>query len=66
MSDYTGRGPTRARTYLHDDLVTVLVQDTLTKGERRLVEAGRAEVVMDMRKEFQDTMQRDLVRAFRN
>jgi uncharacterized protein YbcI len=61
MSEYTGRGPTRARTYLQDDLVTVLVQDTLTRGERSLVEAGRAEVVMNMRKEFQDTMQRDLV-----
>src|SRR4028119_921735 len=31
MSEYTGRGPTRARTHLNDNLVTVVLQDTLTK-----------------------------------
>src|SRR5258706_453589 len=34
LSDYTGRGPTKARTYLHEDLVSVVLRDTLTKGER--------------------------------
>jgi uncharacterized protein YbcI len=63
MSEYTGRGPTRARTYLHDDLISVVVQDTLTKGERSLVGDGKAEAVMRMRKEFQDTMSRDLIAA---
>jgi uncharacterized protein YbcI len=61
LSDYTGRGPTRARTFLHDDLITVLVQDTLTKGERSLVQDGKSELVMNVRKEFQDTMERELV-----
>jgi uncharacterized protein YbcI len=28
---YTGRGPTRARTSIRDDLVVVLLQDTMTK-----------------------------------
>jgi uncharacterized protein YbcI len=61
LSDYTGRGPTRARTFLNDDLITVLVQDTLTKGERSLVQDGKAELVMTMRREFQDTMADELV-----
>jgi uncharacterized protein YbcI len=61
ITDYTGRGPTRARAYIQDDLVSVVVQDTLTKGERSLVQDGRAEVVMTMRKAFQDTMRDDLV-----
>jgi uncharacterized protein YbcI len=61
MSDYTGRGPTRARTYIHDDLITVIVQDTLTKGEQILVEDGKVEIVLAMRKEFQDTMRTELV-----
>ncbi len=61
ITDYTGRGPTRARAYMQDDLVSVVVQDTLTKGERSLVQDGRAEVVMTMRKAFQDTMRDDLV-----
>lgn len=63
MSEYTGRGPTRARTYVHDDLVTVVVQDTLTRGELSLVRDGRSEMVMTMRKAFQETMRSDLVAA---
>lgn len=61
MSDYTGRGPTSARTYLHEDLITVVVRDSLTKGERSLVADGKADVVLGMRREFQETMRADLV-----
>jgi uncharacterized protein YbcI len=63
ISEYTGRGPTSARTYLNDDLVSVVVRDTLTKGERSLVADGKAQVVLGMRREFQQTMGRDLVAA---
>ncbi len=61
MSEYTGRGPTKARAYLNDDLVSVVLADTLTKGERSLVRDGREDHVLDMRKAFQDTMRDDLV-----
>lgn len=61
LSEYTGRGPTRARTYLNTDLVTVLVADTLTKGERSLVRDGQHERVLDTRKAYQATMRDELV-----
>ena len=61
MSEYTGRGPTKARTHLGDDLVTVVLQDTLTKGERSLVSDGRQDLVLSMRKAFQITMRPDLI-----
>lgn len=61
MSAYTGRGPTKARTYLNDDLVTVVLQDTLTKGERSLVSDDLDDLVLAMRKAFQGTMRRDLI-----
>jgi uncharacterized protein YbcI len=61
MSEYTGRGPTKARTHLNDDVVIVVLQDTLTKGERSLVGDDLAELVLTMRKAFQGTMRRDLV-----
>ena len=61
MSEYTGRGPTKARTYLNDDLVTVVLQDTLTKGERSLVDDDLEDLVLTMRKAFQGTMRRDLI-----
>ncbi len=61
MSEYTGRGPTKARTSINGDVVSVLMRDTLTKGERSLVADGRAQLVLDMRKAFQMTMREDLI-----
>ena len=61
MSAYTGRGPTKARTYISDDVVTVVLQDTLTKGERSLVSEDLDELVLTMRKAFQGTMRHDLI-----
>ncbi|MCA1690544.1 MAG: Na-translocating system protein MpsC family protein, partial [Actinobacteria bacterium] len=63
MADYTGRGPTKARASIRDDVVLVLLQDTRTKGERTLVAGGEAQFVMDARRRFQMTMQEDLVAA---
>ena len=56
LSEYTGRGPTKARTHFSDNLVTVVVEDLLTKGERSLVRDGKAELVLDMRRAYQQTM----------
>jgi uncharacterized protein YbcI len=61
MSAYTGRGPTKARTQLSDDVVTVILQDTLTKGERSLVGDDLDELVLTMRKAYQRTMRHDLI-----
>ena len=61
MSEYTGRGPTKARTVIDRDVVTVVLADTLTKAERTLTDAGKPEIVLSMRQEFQRTMQKDLV-----
>jgi uncharacterized protein YbcI len=61
LSEYTGRGPTKARTHLTKDLVTVLLEQTLTKGERSLVGDGKTDLVLSMRFAFQQTMRDDLV-----
>jgi len=37
FADYTGRGPTKARTSIRDDVVLCLLQHTLTRGEKSLV-----------------------------
>lgn len=50
MSEYTGRGPTKARTHIHDDVVTVSLQDTLTKGECSLVGDDLDGLVLTMRR----------------
>ena len=33
--EYTGRGPTKAKTLINEDLVTVLLADTLTRASAR-------------------------------
>jgi|SRR5919199_1189319 uncharacterized protein YbcI len=63
LRDHTGRGPTKARTYIADDLVTCVLRDTLTKGERTLVQHGRHQQVLDTRAEWQDTMEDELTAA---
>ena len=61
MSEYTGRGPTKARTYINDDLVTVVLQDTLTQAERSLVGDDLDDLVLSMRRAFQGTMRHALI-----
>jgi uncharacterized protein YbcI len=61
LSEYTGRGPTKARAYLDGDLVSVLVRDTLTRGEQSLVRGGHADLVLRTREAYQATMRQDLV-----
>jgi uncharacterized protein YbcI len=61
--EYTGRGPTKARTTITEDLIVVVLADTLLKAERNLARDGRAEQVLSMRRAFQDTMREDLVAA---
>ncbi len=61
MSEYTGRGPTKGRTHINDDVVTVVLRDTLTKGERSLVGDDLDGLVLTMRKAFQGTMRHDLI-----
>jgi uncharacterized protein YbcI len=56
LREYTGRGPTKARTTLRDNLVVVLLEQTLTKGEQVLVEKGRGENVLALRHEYQEAM----------
>ena len=60
MHEYTGRGPTKAKTVITGDMVTVLLADTLTKGERKLVEKGKSDRVLQLRHDYQLAMRDDL------
>ncbi len=61
LREYTGRGPTKARTTINDDHVTIILADTLTRGEQTLVDNGDEQQVLDLRHAFQEAMQDDLV-----
>jgi len=59
LSEYTGRGPTKARTVIRDNLIVVLLQDTLTKGERALVGNGHEDQVLALRATYQQAMRQE-------
>jgi len=61
LHEYTGRGPTKAKTVINEDLVTILLADTLTRGEQKLVDNGRHERVIQLRHDYQMVMRDDLV-----
>lgn len=63
VHEYTGRGPTRARTSIRDDVVVVMLQETMLKAERSLVDAGKSDLVAEMRRSFQQTMRADMSAA---
>lgn len=52
-----GKGPTRSKSYLIDDVLICVMGDVLTTVERTLIEAGEADRVRDARLAFQDAMQ---------
>jgi uncharacterized protein YbcI len=56
QSDYYGKGPTKARTYMVDDLVVVVLEETFTKAERTLVDRGEVEAIQQIRRRFQQQM----------
>jgi uncharacterized protein YbcI len=56
LREYTGRGPTKARTSIRDNVVVVMLEQTLTKGEQVLVKKGRKEQVLMLRREYQEAM----------
>ena len=61
LHDYTGRGPTKAKTMINEDMVTVVLADTLTKGEQKLVDEGLHDRVIQLRYDYQLVMREDLV-----
>src|SRR3954471_10562671 len=63
IHEYTGRGPTKARTSIRDDVVVCVLQESLLKAERSLMHDNKAGLVVEMRRSFQQTMREDLSAA---
>jgi uncharacterized protein YbcI len=61
LHEYTGRGPTKAKTTINESVVTILLADTLTTGERTLVDHGLGDRVLQIRYDYQTTMRDELV-----
>jgi uncharacterized protein YbcI len=51
-----GRGPTKARTYINDNIVFCVLQGGLTRNEQTLIAAGEERLVREFRLRFQEAM----------
>ncbi len=63
MADFTGRGATQSRAFLHQDMVVCLLENDATRAEINLVAAGREELVRIQRDALQRAMEPQLVEA---
>lgn len=60
--DVLGRGPTRARTTIANDMVVTVLEDSLTKGERTLAAQDRVEAVRELRRTLQEAMSSEITK----
>jgi uncharacterized protein YbcI len=51
----------KARTTIRDEVVLVMLQQSLTKGELSLIKKGRTEKVLEIRHEFQEAMREECI-----
>lgn len=58
---YYGRGPTRARTVMVEDVVMCRMFDPFTTAERTLLQRGRREEVAAVREAFQQEMRVEFI-----
>jgi uncharacterized protein YbcI len=56
MREHYGRGPTKAKTYVLDDVVVCVLRNGFTPIEQSMVNAGEPERVVAMRQDFQRLM----------
>jgi uncharacterized protein YbcI len=62
--EYYGRGPTKAKSYVLDDRILVCVlEETMTKVEKTLVENGHGDKVREVRLTFQEAMSDEFKRV---
>ena len=54
--EYYGKGPTKAKTFINDEYVFVVMEGGLTRNERTLLAAGQHDVVRSYRLRFQEAM----------
>jgi uncharacterized protein YbcI len=61
MKTYYGRGPTKAKSYLVDDLLFIVMRGGSTEAEKTMLEAGEQDTVREFRQRFENVMAARLV-----
>jgi uncharacterized protein YbcI len=61
--DFYGKGPTKAKTFINDEYVFVVMEGGLTRNEEVLIAAGQHELVRAYRLRFQEAMTNTTIAA---
>jgi uncharacterized protein YbcI len=56
LREHYGRGPTRAKTYVLDDLLVCVMRNGFTAIEHTMMEGGQPQRVVELRQDFQVLM----------
>jgi uncharacterized protein YbcI len=56
MKKYYGKGPIKAKSYLMDDLLFVVMRGGVTTAEETMVKAGQEDAVREFRQRFENEM----------
>ena len=59
QAEYYGKGPTKAKTYIVEDLVVVVLEESFTRAEKTLAARGEREAIQQIRRRFQQHMADD-------
>src|SRR3954454_2323161 len=57
LREHYGRGPTKAKTYVLDDLIVCVMRDGFTAIEQTMMKGGQQERVVELRQDFQVLME---------
>jgi len=60
VREHFGKGPTQAKTLLHDDVVVTVLRGGFTHAEKTLYRAGHADVVEEGRRAMQSVFEREM------
>ena len=63
LKEFYGRGPTRAKSYYQDDLVSCVLRGGFSRVEETLLQGGRGSAVIHQRMEFQELMRDRFVKV---
>lgn len=61
MKTYFGRGPNKAKSYLMDDLLFIVMRGGMTEAETTMLKAGEADAVRAVRQRFENIMAERLI-----
>jgi uncharacterized protein YbcI len=56
MKTYYGKGPSKAKSYLVDDLLFIVMREGGTVAEKTMVDSGQEDAVRDFRQRFENEM----------